>query len=229
MTIFIAQEKANSFIQNRNSPFEFMDEVDINEIIFINNYKYACYNISNPTNWNIYYSVIDIQTNKVVFNTDKEILSFISYSIRFMLAFTSDDVYEVSIIKKIILVLIHMVVHILIIICVLNGNQYGLCSNFDPDKTYKLNNTSKCFSYDEISDVPEIYYTLLNLLKSKSGYKLEEETGVIDCGSKCSSPTTIIIPPKTIIIPKTTLINNISIKLTTIPEIILNVIRKVIL
>ena len=111
-----------------------------------------------------------------------------------------------------------------------------LCSNFDPDKTYKLINTSKCFSDNEISDGAEIYYTLLNLLKSKSGYKLEEETGVIDCGSKCSSPTTIIIPqttiiipPKTIIIPKTTLINNISIKLTTIPEIILNVIRKVIL
>ena len=111
-----------------------------------------------------------------------------------------------------------------------------LCSNFDPDKPYKLIHNSKCFSYDEISDGAEIYYTYLILLKRKSGYKLEEETGVIDCGSKCSSPTTIIIPqttiiipPKTIIIPKTTLINNISIKLTTIPEIILNVIRKVIL
>ena len=101
MTIFITQEKANSFIQNRNSPFEFMDEVDINEIIFINNYKYACYNISNPKNWNIYYLVIDIQTNKVVFNIDKEILFFIPYSIRFMLEITSDGVYEVSIIKKI--------------------------------------------------------------------------------------------------------------------------------
>ena len=237
------QQKESNFVKNEKSPFEFVDNVEINEIRFINNYKYAYYNISNPTNGKTYYGIIDIQTNKVVFNTDKEILSFIPYSIKSMLAITSDGVYEVCVIKKdgacidswdcttgnnyylstegnecgtfnsnncaskIYLIREGMCSESCDeSIYVLNGNRCGLCSDFDENKPYKLINTSKCFSSEEIPPEAEIYNTNLNLLKCKSGYKLEEETCVIDCGSKCSSPTTIIIPPTTVLIPPTTVL-----------------------
>ncbi len=57
------------------SPLEFLDDVEIQEIKFIKNYKYAYYKIYNPTKGKTYYGIIDIKQNLVVFNTDEEILT----------------------------------------------------------------------------------------------------------------------------------------------------------
>ena len=55
---------------NHESPLELADEVEIKEIKFIKNYKYAYYIIYNPTKEKTYYGIIDIKKNLVVFNTD---------------------------------------------------------------------------------------------------------------------------------------------------------------
>ena len=47
-----------------------------------------------------YYGIIDTKKNKVVFNTDEEILTYVPYSDFSMLAITSNTAYEICIIKK---------------------------------------------------------------------------------------------------------------------------------
>ena len=64
-------------------------------------------------------------------------------------------------------------------IYILKDGQCGLCKNIKPTKPYKLINTTKCLSSDEIPVGAEVYNSLLYLLICKSGYKLEGDTCVI--------------------------------------------------
>ena len=91
-----------SFPENVNyeSPFEFINEVEIKEIKFIKNYKYAYYKIYNPSKDKTYYGIIDITKNLVVFNTDEEIVSYQPFTKISMLAITQTKAYEVCVIKK---------------------------------------------------------------------------------------------------------------------------------
>ena len=82
------------------SPLEFLDDVEIQEIKFIKNYKYAYYKIYNPTKGKTYYGIIDIKQNLVVFNTEEELLNFVPYTEISMLAITANASYEVCIIKE---------------------------------------------------------------------------------------------------------------------------------
>ena len=234
--------KVNKF---EASPLEFIDQVEIKKIKFVNNYKYVYYIIYNPTDGKTYHGIIDIKKNKVVFNTDKEILTYIPYSDISMLAITSTTAYEICVIKedgsckdsygctgenynkyyldtegnkcgtstscgdgKIYLLREEICSDSCdTSIYVLNENnkQCGLCSQIYPEKPYKLINTTQCLSIEEIPEGAEVYNSNLNLYKCKSGYKLEGETCVVDCGDQCLSPTTITIPPTTITIPPTTI------------------------
>ena len=85
---------------NTESPLEFSDDVEIQEIKFIKNYKYAYYKIYNPTKGKTYYGIIDIKQNLVVFNTDEEILTYVPFTDISMLAITSTHAYEICVIKK---------------------------------------------------------------------------------------------------------------------------------
>ena len=234
--------KVNKF---EASPLEFVDQVEIQEMRFVNNYKFVYYIIYNPIDGKTYHGIIDIKKNKVVFNTDKEILTFIPYSDISMLAITSTTAYEICAIKedgsckdsygctgenynkyyldtegnkcgtstscgegKIYLLREEMCsdsCDTSIYVLNENNNQCGLCSQIYPEKPYKLINTTQCLSNEEFPEGAEIYNTNLNLLKCKSGYKLEGETCVVDCGDQCPSPTTVTIPPTTITIPPTTI------------------------
>ena len=89
-----------SVIKNEESPLEFADDVEIEYIKFINNYKYAYYKIKNIINDKYYYGIIDIKKNIVVFNTEKEIITYVSYTDISMLAITSTTAYEICVIKK---------------------------------------------------------------------------------------------------------------------------------
>ena len=89
-----------SVTKNDQSPLEFVDEVEIKEIKFINNYKYAYYTIYNPTSGKTYRGIIDTKKNIVVFNTEKEILTYIPFSDISMLAITSETAYEICVIKQ---------------------------------------------------------------------------------------------------------------------------------
>ena len=82
-------------IENSISPFEFLDRVEIQEINFILKNKFVYYKLKRKTNNNYYYGIIDIELNKVVFNTDEAIISFIPYSDKAMLAITSTTAYRI--------------------------------------------------------------------------------------------------------------------------------------
>ena len=83
---------------NQESPLEFVDEVKIEYIKYIYNYKYAYYKINNLANGKTYYGIIDTKKNIVVFNTEEEILTYVPYSNISMLAVTSSTAYEICVI-----------------------------------------------------------------------------------------------------------------------------------
>ena len=87
-------------IINENSPLEFVEELNIEELRFLKNTKYAYYILSNKNNDIHYYGIIDVTLNKVIFNTDvKNISSFVPFSNNSMLVIQSDKAYKVCIIS----------------------------------------------------------------------------------------------------------------------------------
>ena len=84
---------------NSESPFEFLDEVEINEMNFLLNNKYVYYKITNKQTNEIYHGILDVVTNKIMFNTNETINEFIPYSSNSMLAITGETAYRICIIK----------------------------------------------------------------------------------------------------------------------------------
>ena len=82
------------------SPIEFLNEVEIKYINFISGTKYAYYEIYDKNTEKTYHGFMDIKQNKVLFNTDKEITTFVPYSNSEMLAITSDSAYKICIYKN---------------------------------------------------------------------------------------------------------------------------------
>jgi len=80
---------------NNNSPIEFFDDVTIKQMNFIPYSKYVYYEIYNNIKKITYHGIIDIILNKVIFNTDEEIIKFIPKSKYSMLALTKDSAYEI--------------------------------------------------------------------------------------------------------------------------------------
>ena len=212
---------------NTDSPLEFVDEVEIKEIKFIYNYKYAYYTIYNPTNQKTYRGIIDTKKNVVVFNTDEEILTYIPYSDISMLAITATKAYEICVIKKdgkcidslgcdttnsnyildlegnkcanscdsgkILLIRENFCSDtcdesIYVLYTDRSNNKIcGLCKNYNSDKPFKIINTQNYLSESEIPEGAEVYNSKLNLLKCKSGYKLEGETCITNCYKTCQT------------------------------------------
>ena len=84
---------------NYSSPFEFVDEVVIEDIDFLLLSKYVYYTLSNEITGKTYHGVFDVTTHQIVFNTDEDIDVFIPYSEYSMLAITKETAYEVCFIK----------------------------------------------------------------------------------------------------------------------------------
>lgn len=84
---------------NKDSPLEFLKDFEIEYINFIRNTKYLYYKIINNDENITYHGIIDIESNKVIFNTDKEIIDFKPYSNNSMLAITNESAYKICIIK----------------------------------------------------------------------------------------------------------------------------------
>ena len=208
---------------NQDSPLEFVDEVEIEYIKYINNYKYAYYKINNLDTGSTYYGIIDTKKNIVVFNTEEEILTYEPYSTISMLAITSTTAYEICVIKqngvcidsygctetsynyivdlegnycasscadgKVLLIRENMCndtcdgsIYVLY-----NNTQCGLCKQFYTDTPYKIINASTCLAESDIPEGAEVYNSKLYLLKCKSGYKLENETCVVNCYQTCAN------------------------------------------
>ena len=91
--------------KNATSPFIFYENITINEIKFISYTRFVYYNISvkNTANENtdkFYYGIIDITLNKIIFNTDEQLLEFKPYKMNSMLAITSENAYKICPIAK---------------------------------------------------------------------------------------------------------------------------------
>ena len=87
----------NSFTVNINetSPLEFIENMNIIYIKFIPYTKYVYYKLQKINTQIYYYGVIDIELNKVIFNTEEEIKTFIPYNKFSMLAVTSNSAYQI--------------------------------------------------------------------------------------------------------------------------------------
>ena len=80
---------------NSESPFEFIDEVKIEEMDFLLYNKYVYYTINNTKTKKIYHGIYDVKLDKIMFNTDIDIDAFIPYSNNSMLAITKDTAYRI--------------------------------------------------------------------------------------------------------------------------------------
>ena len=87
-------------INHNFSPIEFLDEVEINKINFIPGTQYAYYEINDLNTKKTDHGFMDIKQNKVLFNTDENITTFVPYSNTEMLAITPNSAYKICIIKN---------------------------------------------------------------------------------------------------------------------------------
>ena len=62
-------------------PFEFVDEVEIKEMKIISNYRYVYYSIYNKQTTKTYHGLFDIKTNKILFNTNEDLDTFLPYQV----------------------------------------------------------------------------------------------------------------------------------------------------
>ena len=86
---------------NPKSPFQFLNKVKVTKIDKIKNTKYIYYEILyNEAKNEIYRGIIDIELNKVIFNTNETLTNFKPLSNYSMLAFTKESVYEICTIKE---------------------------------------------------------------------------------------------------------------------------------
>ena len=67
------------FHNNLESPFEFTDEVEIKEMNIMYNNNFVYYTILNKVTQVLYHGILDIITNKIVWNTDIEVKMFLPY------------------------------------------------------------------------------------------------------------------------------------------------------
>ena len=81
------------------SPFSFVDNIEIQSVNLIRDTPYAYYEIYNKDKDITYHGLIDIKNNKVLYNLEEEISTFIPYSKTEMLAITADSAYKICIIK----------------------------------------------------------------------------------------------------------------------------------
>ena len=85
---------------NQQSPFEFVDEAEIIEIDFVLNNKYIYYTINNTKTGKLNHGLYDIKLDKIMFNTDEDVETFIPYSSNSILVITKEGAFKVCPIKN---------------------------------------------------------------------------------------------------------------------------------
>ena len=80
---------------NNESPFKFVDKITINEIRVIYETQFVYYNITNINKNKFYYGIIDIKLNKIIFNTDEDLIEFKPFSSTAMYAKTKNVAYKI--------------------------------------------------------------------------------------------------------------------------------------
>ena len=62
---------------NERSPFQFFDDMEILDLKFAFNKSYLYYKLNNKQKNKIYYGILDIKANKILYNFDEDIKTFI--------------------------------------------------------------------------------------------------------------------------------------------------------
>ena len=97
---FLSDSLKELKINMNNSPFSFLDNMEIIYINFIHYSNILYYKLLNKNNNKINYGILDMKLNKILYNFDEEIKTFIPYSNGDILAITSTSVYKLCIIKN---------------------------------------------------------------------------------------------------------------------------------
>ena len=199
-------------VVNTQSPFNFLDEVEIKEINFILENKYVYYKLKiNNTN-KYYHGILDIELNKIIFNTNETINNYIPYWNTSMLAITPETAYKICIYKndkgctdycpegyiidtsgsrcgiscpsgQIKL----MPEEICNETCdtsinIIKNQECGACEYFDKNSPFKFINGTKCLSL--IPEGAELYNNKLSILKCKDGYHFQNDS-CLRCYNTC--------------------------------------------
>ena len=197
---------------NLESPFEFLEELEIKEINFLLRNKFLYYILKSKTTDKLYHGIIDIELNKIIFNTDETINTFIPYSDKAMLAITPTAAYKICVYNEgdnctdnctdgYVLDTsgnkcgtscpkgkMKLIPHDICIdncdtsINVIVNEECGLCKYFDSDKKYKFINGTKCLS--TIPKEAELFNQDLFILKCKDEYHYQNDSCVM-CFNTC--------------------------------------------
>ena len=85
---------------NFKSPFYFFNKVKIIKLDMIRNTRFVYYEVLyNETKKEIYRGIIDLKINKIIFNTNENLINFKPLTNYSMLAFTNENAYEICAIK----------------------------------------------------------------------------------------------------------------------------------
>ena len=197
---------------------EFFNEMKIEKMNFLLYNKFLYYKMIDQKDGKTYYGIFDIELNKIIFNTNEEITTFIPYSDSAMLAITKSTAYK---------------------ICAYNDNNdctyecasssyllnvdgntcdsscptgkylfspSGVCINECDPNIYVLTGTTCQLCKDKDSSTPyklingtdclseipngaEYYNENLKLLKCKEGYHLENNQCLQNCYELCETCT----------------------------------------
>ena len=89
-----------SLTKNDYPHLEFLNDVEIEEMNFLLYNKFLYYKMRDKTNGNIYHGIFDIVLNKIIFNTNEKIITFIPHSSHAMLAITENTAYKICTYKN---------------------------------------------------------------------------------------------------------------------------------
>ena len=82
------------------SIFEFIDGMEIIQANFIQGTKYVYYILKNKINGKKNYGIMDVTSNKILYNLEDEIINFFPYSENKILLLTQNSAYQLCIIKS---------------------------------------------------------------------------------------------------------------------------------
>lgn len=207
----------NVVIKNNTSPhLEFLDDMIINDMNFMLNPRFAYYNMTNQKTGQNYYGIIDLELNKIIFNTNEQLDKFIPYNSESMLAFSKTKAYQICEYKNNDGCIETCTDGYLLNIdgntcgttcptgklkfepsgvCISqcdetlyykSGTTCGLCKDLFPDAIYKFSGSNQCLN--AIPSNAEEYNSKLHLLKCKDGYELNNNNEcILSCYKLCKT------------------------------------------
>ena len=207
----------NVVIKNNTSPhLEFLDDMIINDMNFMLNPRFAYYNMTNQKTGQNYYGIIDLELNKIIFNTNEQLDKFIPYNSESMLAFSKTKAYQICEYKNNDGCIETCTDGYLLNIdgntcgttcptgklkfepsgvCInqcdeslyyKSGTTCGLCKDLFPDAIYKFSGSNQCLN--AIPSNAEEYNSKLHLLKCKDGYELNNNNEcILSCYKLCKT------------------------------------------